>query len=254
MAYEVRRARQGVVEFRDGDPVYAQEVWEGKGLIDREASSQQVIILSILANPDFPPEGSERYGLPMRGMRVSEKAGAGDQRRIYVTWGLRSLGGGVSAATRDTRTVDIGNSDLIQPYIVGFTDGGVAYSRVKTRTLQRGNFDIYQGQIVDSGFTPEGIRLTSASNRNKLYTIGGQAALHVGVETNRLRSNQLWVWTIFRQNGFVKGVDANAIEPGQKPVEFLNPLDTYGALTTTGTPRRPVTDDFEPGEVLPWQV
>ena len=62
------------------------------------------------------------------------------------------------------------------------------------------------------------------------------------------------MWSIFDSTGFVKAVEENELEPGQKPILELPPLFEYGQVNELGTPTRSPAENYEEGIPLPWRL
>lgn len=259
----VQKTRSSVYQFQDGEPSYIQDEYEVGDLASRDLAAADVLAAARAVDATFPLLNESRDGLPQRTLRVSDKATDGRSRRVLAAWGTRSLRGGASILTRETVTRVSLIPDFVQPYfillgtIISPIGGGSIPFIVRRQrtTVSRTRMMIYQGQIVDSGWTPQGIGTIVANNIDHLYVVGGQPALLKNFEIRRMPSNQNWVWTIFEQTGWVKRQPAGAIEPGSFEVAELPPLAEYAErMTSNILGFKAASELYDPGAPLGWQT
>ena len=232
---------------------YIREAYEVDGLPrDSSLSDPEIygLALEVEGSP-LPQENTFKDGLPMTAVVIERKLRSGSQARITITWGRRRNG---SIVTTRTKAQALDTQVLIQPYLVVTpTPSGDIWAR-KERKVFRGAYRIFEGQYVTAGFNEGVIHQQAASLVNRLYIINNQPALFRGVDTIRQQSGELWVWSIFDSTGFVKAVEENELEPGQKPILELPPLFEYGQVNELGTPTRSPAENYEEGIPLPWRL
>lgn len=260
MAVTVTKARRQIYQKQAGEPTFIQEVYEVKGLptspeLSADAVIAQARAASLGTDDELPEENTSRDGLAMRYMRVDQKVTSAAHRRIIVVWGSRAAGGGALPSTKEIRVRTNPDQEITVPYAVLDEPAvGQPYFAIRTARVIRGRSEIQIGNLVDGGSWPlTQIDLVSARNIGKLFDVGGQPAVHTGIQTYRLPNNSLWVWTSYFRTGSVRAYPANFFENDSLAVAALEPLGQYRTPTFSGTSVQVATDIYEPGiDTLGW--
>lgn len=256
------RSSQTITHKVDGQTVYHVEPWyiDGLDLTGGAPEASDVLAIARNLSDDFPDEGEPKFGLAQRSQRVEEMPGYTKRRRLITAWGTRS-GGGPLTTTRESRARVVPDDGFVQPYFVITGNvqtqvGPIPLVVRRSRAIGRNSIIYYEGRLVGGQFTQLGIAQVVAANRRKLYVVSDQPALLLDADVHELRTNQLWVWTIFKMGTWVQAQGPGTIEPGSLPVAELPPLGEYAQRLGGGNTLQaiPAGQLYEVGDTLSWRI